>query len=96
MVNTLVTTNVSGSKTWVDYENKWNMRPTSINVNLLANGNKIDTQKVDSSNGWKYEFTNLPKYDLTGEEIVYTITEDEVKGYTTSVNGYDLVNTLVE
>ena len=96
ITNTLVTTNVSGSKTWIDYENKWNMRPTSINVNLLANGNKIDTQKVDSSNGWKYEFSNLPKYNSDGEEIVYTITEDEVKGYTTSIEGYNLVNKVIE
>ena len=27
---------------------------------------------------WKHTFTNLPKYDENGREIVYTLSEEEV------------------
>ncbi|MCC4046614.1 Cna B-type domain-containing protein, partial [Enterococcus gallinarum] len=41
--------------------------------------------------GWKYEFTNLPKYE-NGQEIVYTITEDQVPDYNTEIHGFDITN----
>ena len=85
-------TSVSGTKTWEDAENQDGKRPTSIKVNLLANGVEVDEVEVTEANNWTYEFTNLDKYS-NGVEIVYTVTEDEVDGYTSSVNGYDITNT---
>jgi len=86
------TTEVSGSKTWNDADNQDGKRPESITVNLLAGGTKVDAQTVTAANGWKYSFTDLPKY-ANGKAIVYTITEEPVAGYTAKVDGYDVTNT---
>ena len=86
-------TNVSGEKTWEDGNNQDGLRPTSIKVNLLADGNKIQdtTVTADASGVWKYTFTDLP-VKKNGKKIVYTVTEDKVPGYDTEINGYDIKN----
>ena len=87
-------TSVSGTKTWNDSENLDGMRPTSITVNLFANGEQAATKTVapDETGNWNYSFEDLDKY-AAGEEIVYTVTEDAVEGYATTVTGYNIVNT---
>ncbi|MFP8916129.1 Cna B-type domain-containing protein [Enterococcus innesii] len=89
------TTAVSGTKTWNDYDNKFNTRPESITVELMRNGEKYAEKivKADKEGNWTYGFDNLPKYDAEGKEYTYAIQEEKVSGYTTKVNGYDLVNT---
>ena len=87
------TTKVEGTKTWIDYENKDNTRPESITVNLLKNGTKVDSKVVTAANGWKYEFTNLDKYDENNNLILYTVTEDKVNNYDTTIDGYNITNT---
>jgi hypothetical protein len=87
------TVNVSGSKTWEDEGNKYGKRPESITMNLLANGKKVLTKVVTAKDNWKYSFSNLPKYDADGKQIVYTVTENKVANYKTTINGYDVVNT---
>jgi len=82
---------VSGQKTWEDNNNQDGVRPNKITINLLANGEKVDSKQVTENEEWKWTFTDLPKYK-EGTEIVYTITEDEVEGYTTQVNGYNVTN----
>ena len=82
---------VSGSKTWDDADNQDNKRPESITINLLANGKKVASKVVTAKDGWKWSFTNLPKYE-NGRRIVYTITEEAVEGYTAKVDGYDVTN----
>ena len=88
------TTEVSGTKTWDDKDNIDGKRPEFITVNLLANGEKIDSQTVRAKEDgtWSYSFPNLPKY-ADGEEIDYSVTEDVVKYYTTEVDGYNIINT---
>ena len=85
-------TSVSGTKTWDDANNQDGKRPESITVNLLADGEKVDSKTVTADDNWSYSFTDLDKYK-DGKEITYTITEDEVSEYTTEVNGYDITNT---
>src|SRR5699024_650886 len=87
-------TEVLGTKTWLDGDGEG--RPDSIIVELFANGNSIDTTKVTSKSDWKYEFTELPKYDKEGEKIKYTIEEVAVDGYESKVDGYDITNTWVD
>ncbi|WP_218925317.1 MULTISPECIES: Cna B-type domain-containing protein [unclassified Gemella] len=87
-------TQISGEKTWEDGNNQDGKRPDKIKVNLLANGEVIQSKEVSSQDNWKYEFTNLPKYK-DGKEITYTITEDKVEGYTTEINGYNITNKYV-
>ena len=89
---------ISGVKTWVDNNNQDGKRPDSIIINLLQNGKKIDSKEVTSDDNWQYEFVNLPKYVDGHEndskyENKYTITEDEVTDYTTTIEGNNVVNT---
>ena len=83
---------ISGEKTWEDENNQDGIRPSSITVNLLANDKVVKTVEVTEKDNWKYKFTDLDKFE-SGKEIVYTITEETVEGYTTTINGYDITNT---
>uniref|UniRef100_UPI001D154544 Cna B-type domain-containing protein n=1 Tax=Streptococcus ruminantium TaxID=1917441 RepID=UPI001D154544 len=85
------TTEVSGTKTWNDNNDQDGKRPQSITVNLLADGKVIKSQQVTAENDWKYTFTDLPKY-ANGKEIVYTVTENAVEGYTTTYDKYNITN----
>ena len=82
---------ISGSKTWIDP--KGNIHP-DITINLLKDGKEI--KEVKLANGvTTYSFENLEKYDLKdGHEFKYTITEDSVKGYTSKIDSYDVINTI--
>ena len=82
---------VSGTKTWIDPVGT--IHPT-ITINLLRNGNVVESKEL--VNGTKtYTFTNLDKYDLsTGEEYVYTVSENEVNGYTSVQSGNNFINTI--
>ncbi|PXY51973.1 hypothetical protein CIT14_20430, partial [Virgibacillus profundi] len=87
------TTSVEGTKTWKDDNSK--DRPDSIVVELLQNGNKIQEVKVSAADSWAYSFTNLPEFDEDGVAYIYTIEEQVVAGYISTVEGYDLINTLI-
>ena len=87
------TTEVSGTKVWDDNDDQDGLRPDSIVVNLLANGEVVASQTVTADNDWNYAFTDLPKYD-NGNEIVYTVGEATTPdGYTSSVDGTTITNT---
>ena len=83
---------IAGSKTWKDANNQDGIRPAEITVNLLADGEQIQSKTVTADDNWKYKFTDLPKY-ANGKEIVYTVTEEAVEGYEIAVNGYNITNT---
>ncbi|WP_256416314.1 Cna B-type domain-containing protein, partial [Bacillus cereus] len=84
---------VEGTKTWKD--GNATDRPATIKVDLLQNGNVIETQDVTAANGWKYTFTNLESYDASGVAYTYTVKEQPVDGYKSEVKGYDITNTKV-
>ena len=73
------------NKEWLDDEDNDGIRPDSINVSLLANGKIIEKIVISKENNWTYTFENLPRYS-NGEIIEYTIIEDELKGYTPSID----------
>ena len=91
---------ISVSKVWQHYDSKQE-HPTSITVNLLADGVKIKSQELSEDNNWKYTFEGLNKYTVEGKEIVYTVTEDEVSGYTSKItgnvsDGFIITNTYIK
>ena len=88
------TTSITVTKTWDDADNQDGKRPESIIVNLLANGEIAASQtvKADEAGNWTYTFKDLPKY-ANGKEITYTVTEEAVEGYETSVDGFNITNT---
>ena len=87
-------TSITGTKTWEDADNQDGKRPESITVNLFADGTLLKSQTVsaDADGNWSYSFTDLPKY-ANGQEIIYTVTEDAVEGYTTELDGNNIINT---
>lgn len=70
---------VAIQKNWDDSNSS--RRPDEITVNLLKNGTKVGSKSITADMGWKYTFKNLEKYDVTGKEIKYTVTEEKVPGY---------------
>ncbi|MGS4049561.1 Cna B-type domain-containing protein [Staphylococcus pseudintermedius] len=85
------TTKVEGTKVWDDENDQDGKRPNSVNVNLLANGEPVGMKEVTKDTDWKYEFTNLPKYE-NGKAIEYTVTEDHVANYSTTIDGTTITN----
>ena len=82
---------ISGTKTWDDDNNRDNLRPESITVNLLANGEKIDSKTITANDNWEYSFNGLYKRK-NGNLISYSITEDAVEHYETTINGFNITN----
>ncbi|HEM6034980.1 TPA: Cna B-type domain-containing protein, partial [Streptococcus suis] len=81
---------IKGSKTWQDKENQDAKRPKAITIRLLANGKETAVKEVKGED-WNWKFENLDKYS-NGKEIIYTLTEDKVEGYSTEIKGYDITN----
>lgn len=88
------TVEVSGKKIWDDAGDQDGKRPESITIRLHADGVEKDSVTVTADDNWEWTFSNLKKYDQ-GTEIVYTVTEDEVKDYSTTYDphSYDITNT---
>lgn len=89
---------VDVTKIWQD-EN-YAKRPKDVIIRLLRNGTEIRSMKLSASDEWKGSFVNLEKYDTGGKAYKYSITEDEVIGYKTSVSqskeyGYTVTNKLI-
>ncbi|MBQ9815665.1 MAG: Cna B-type domain-containing protein [Lachnospiraceae bacterium] len=82
-------------KVWDDNDDEKALRPDSIDVTLLANGEEIEAVSITEADDWKCTLTELPKYEA-GEEISYTVEEAAVDGYTTSIEGFVIVNSLTE
>lgn len=85
-------TAVCGVKTWDDNDDQDGVRPKSITVNLLADGEVIKTAAVTAANGWKYSFEDLPQFK-DGKKITYTVSEQPVDGYKTTIDGTAITNT---
>ena len=85
-------TAVCGVKTWDDNDDQDGVRPKSITVNLLADGEVIKTAAVTAANGWRYSFEDLPQFK-DGRKITYTVSEQPVEGYKTTIDGTAITNT---
>lgn len=77
---------VGGTKIWDDKDDANGARPESITVNLLANGELVESMEVTAETEWTFEFANLPEQE-NGEEIIYTVTEDTIEDYTPGKTG---------
>ena len=97
VVNQKEKTSVSGQKTWNDNDNQDGKRPSKITVNLLANGVKVASKEVkpDATRNWTYHFDNLDVVDDAGNVIAYTVSEEPVAGYETTVEGTNITNNRI-
>ena len=84
---------VSGTKTWDDEDDRDGLRPDSVTIRLLADGTEVAVFTLNADNEWYWRY-EAQKY-AGGKEIAYTITEDEVKNYMSSIDGFNVTNTVV-
>lgn len=98
------------TKVWDDNNNNDNRRPDSIQVQLYADGWKVDQPAtLSEKNNWTYTWKDLNKYE-DGKEIQYTVREVNVpEGYQemirtdengnfriTNIHSADLINKSVQ
>ena len=97
VVNQKEKTSISGQKTWNDNDNQDGKRPSKITVNLLANGVKVASKEVkpDATGNWTYHFDHLDLVDDAGNVIAYTVSEEPVAGYETTVEGTNITNNRI-
>lgn len=86
------TTAITVNKVWDDADAEDVVRPESIRVQLLQNGNVYDTQTLSESNGWYYRWSGL------SSSSHWQIAEVDVPdGYSVSVeqsnNSFIITNT---
>lgn len=55
-------------------------------IHLLADGEEVAAYELNRENNWQHTFTDLDK-EKNGKEIQYSVTEDEVSGYNSSISG---------
>ena len=81
--------NLSVKKEWVLDPALATNKPEKVKVSVLKNGIKDEnlTVELSAANGWKASFSNLPKQDANGQEIVYTVSEEEVAGFKAAISG---------
>lgn len=71
-------TKISVEKVWNDNNDQDGIRPTTIKVQLYADGKASGrTVELSENNGWKYTWKDLDK-QKDGEDIVYTVDEIEI------------------
>ena len=96
--NGFTVTNTITGKVSVPVTKKWiGDAKNSITINLYADGKKVDSQKLSKDNNWQYTFQDLNQYK-DGKEITYTVQEEKVPGYVTTItgdskNGFIITNT---
>ncbi len=78
------TRDITVEKIWDDKEDYNKQRPMSVKVELYAGEEIIDTVELNNDNGWTYTWEKLPCYK-EGSEIKYTVNEEEVPGYFTTI-----------
>lgn len=86
---------VSVVKIWDDENNQDGIRPSLIQVTLTGSDGSTHNAAITKNEGWTYEktvnketwtavFSDLPK-NSKGEQIIYTLTQEGIKGYSTTI-----------
>ena len=71
------------TKIWQDDNNKYDTRPSSLDIQIFQNGNEYKNITLTPNNAvvntlykWYQRIDNVPLYDLQGNPYTYTIEED--------------------
>ena len=87
-VTNMLVSDIKGNVIWKGDKS----RPDSVTVNLLKNGEVIDSQVVTSADDYAFDFGRYEVYSDDGM-ITYTTTVDKVTDYYSAPDGYDIVLT---
>ncbi|MBO2517614.1 MAG: hypothetical protein CW338_10195, partial [Clostridiales bacterium] len=93
-----ITVDIAGKIIWNDFGNEYDTRPDDVIVKTLADGEEAEYTAhavINEDGGWEYVLKDLPRFNVeTQTEIEYQIYIDEIPGYTTTYDGYDIINDL--
>ena len=94
---TMPTVEVTGTKTWVDYDDMYGLRPDSVQFQLYDGDTAVgEPVNISADDNWEHTWT-VPKYDDASREIYYTVKEiGSYPNYTSkpSPDGRGVINTL--
>ena len=79
-------TNYTGDRVAIPVTKIWKgsgEHPQGLTVQLYADSVRVASYYLTAQNGWQHTF-DMPKYDDAGKEIKYTVTEENLSGYTAS------------
>lgn len=79
------TVDVTIVKKWDDNNDRDGMRPESVDIVLNGSDGKLYTGTLSTENGYTCVFQSVPKYHDGGTLINYTIAEEKIPGYTTTI-----------
>lgn len=79
------TVDVAIVKKWDDDNDRDGMRPESVDIVLNGSDGKLYTGTLSTENGYTCVFQSVPKYHDGGTLINYTIAEEKIPGYTTTI-----------
>ena len=97
------TVKASGKVTWDDDDNAMQVRPDSVTVRLMKNGEKVDSVTTNAAANWSYNFGTFPEYvkveegegndkTVTYQRDIYTIKEDSILFYSAAYEDFDINN----
>lgn len=96
------TVTAAGAVTWDDNGDVREVRPDSVTLKLIKNGDKdnpILTTQVTEADGWTYNFGTFPEYikaeDGMYRRDVYTVIEDSINCYTPTYDDFDVTNVYI-
>ena len=69
------TTSRTVYKVWNDENDADGLRPDTLMVYLLADGDSVAAAELNEANGWSAVFDDLPVYNADGTQIEYTVVE---------------------
>lgn len=82
---------ISGSKKWIHKDNPRDKWPESVKIIIKKDDKEVASAVIGEKEHWTYEFL-LPMFE-DGRQIIYTVDEEAVPGYTKSINGSNITNT---
>ena len=77
---------ITVTKVWDDVEDKDSLRPESVTVRLFADAVETASAELAADNKWTFTFAELPA-EKDGTAIRYTVKEDAVPDYETTITG---------
>ena len=80
--------NLTVTKKWIDESTT--SRPEYVVIHLFEGDTEVDSASMSADGNWSYVFRRSPKYRDDGSLIEYSVTEDEVFGY--SLEGIEFVS----
>ena len=105
ITNTLLTTDLTGAKNWVDSGNAYETRPETVTLTLyraIENGKSeivtgfTPVWENTETDTWTWKYSGMPKYDRQGKLYTYTVAEEPVPGYETAYGDNNAItNTLL-